>query len=94
MGRFLGLYYSKPRFDWARSNQTKPREHPAKKVRKEGKRLSWVEVEGPNFRSPVPTKKMNQRNSAAGRPSGTDGSDFAYRMVVDSRKFPHFFLLI
>ncbi|KAG6600169.1 hypothetical protein SDJN03_05402, partial [Cucurbita argyrosperma subsp. sororia] len=66
-------------------NQTKPRAHPAKKVRKEGKRLSWVEVEGPNFRSPVPTKKMNQRKSAAGRPSGTDGSDFAYRMVVDSR---------
>ncbi|XP_022140868.1 uncharacterized protein LOC111011431 [Momordica charantia] len=30
---------------------------------------------------------MNQRKSAAGtgRPSGTDGYDFSYRMVVDSR---------
>ncbi|KGN57273.1 uncharacterized protein LOC101211693 [Cucumis sativus] len=28
---------------------------------------------------------MSQRKSAAGRPSGTDGSDFSYRMVVDSR---------
>ncbi|XP_021751896.1 uncharacterized protein LOC110717491 [Chenopodium quinoa] len=28
---------------------------------------------------------MQQRRSAAGRPSGTDGSDFSYRMVVDSR---------
>lgn len=28
---------------------------------------------------------MNQRKPAAGRPSGTDGSDFSYRMVVDSR---------
>ncbi|KAJ1294895.1 hypothetical protein BS78_01G181100 [Paspalum vaginatum] len=26
-----------------------------------------------------------QRRSASGRPSGTDGSDFSYRMVVDSR---------
>ena len=29
---------------------------------------------------------MQQRKSALGRPSGTDGSDFSYRMVVDSRK--------
>ncbi|XP_031393837.1 uncharacterized protein LOC116205382 isoform X3 [Punica granatum] len=28
---------------------------------------------------------MQQRRSLAGRPSGTDGSDFSYRMVVDSR---------
>ncbi|KAH7557435.1 hypothetical protein ACOSP7_027212 [Xanthoceras sorbifolium] len=29
---------------------------------------------------------MQRRNSSAsGRPSGTDGSDFSYRMVVDSR---------
>ncbi|KAK0595103.1 hypothetical protein LWI29_003620 [Acer saccharum] len=29
---------------------------------------------------------MQQRkSSASGRPSGTDGSDFSYRMVVDSR---------
>ncbi|KAK1571050.1 hypothetical protein Q3G72_011173 [Acer saccharum] len=32
------------------------------------------------------TSKMQQRkSSASGRPSGTDGSDFSYRMVVDSR---------
>ncbi|KAH0979184.1 hypothetical protein GBA52_006361 [Prunus armeniaca] len=30
-------------------------------------------------------KKMQQRRSASGRPTGTDGSDFNYRMVVDSR---------
>lgn len=28
---------------------------------------------------------MSQRKSISGRPSGTDGSDFSYRMVVDSR---------
>uniref|UniRef100_A0A1J3EVR5 Uncharacterized protein n=2 Tax=Noccaea caerulescens TaxID=107243 RepID=A0A1J3EVR5_NOCCA len=28
---------------------------------------------------------MQQRKPAAGRPTGTDGSDFSYRMVVDSR---------
>ncbi|KAM3356010.1 protein jagunal 1 isoform X1 [Capsicum galapagoense] len=28
---------------------------------------------------------MNQRTAIRGRPSGTDGSDFSYRMVVDSR---------
>ncbi|KAI4332644.1 hypothetical protein L6164_017536 [Bauhinia variegata] len=28
---------------------------------------------------------MQQRKSTYGRPSGTDGSDFSYRMVVDSR---------
>ncbi|KAK6775349.1 hypothetical protein RDI58_026350 [Solanum bulbocastanum] len=28
---------------------------------------------------------MNQRSAVRGRPSGTDGSDFSYRMVVDSR---------
>ncbi|KAH0702500.1 hypothetical protein KY285_016778 [Solanum tuberosum] len=28
---------------------------------------------------------MNQRAVARGRPSGTDGCDFSYRMVVDSR---------
>ncbi|XP_060203417.1 uncharacterized protein LOC132631737 [Lycium barbarum] len=28
---------------------------------------------------------MNQRSAANRRPSGTDGSDFSYRMVVDSR---------
>ncbi|KAK4734348.1 hypothetical protein R3W88_008609 [Solanum pinnatisectum] len=28
---------------------------------------------------------MNQRAVVRGRPSGTDGSDFSYRMVVDSR---------
>ncbi|KAK9665656.1 hypothetical protein RND81_14G126900 [Saponaria officinalis] len=28
---------------------------------------------------------MQQRRSGGGRPSGTDGSDFSYRMVVDSR---------
>ncbi|OIT02089.1 PREDICTED: protein jagunal homolog 1-like [Nicotiana attenuata] len=28
---------------------------------------------------------MNQRAAGRGRPSGTDGSDFSYRMVVDSR---------
>ncbi|KAM3282764.1 protein jagunal 1 [Capsicum chacoense] len=28
---------------------------------------------------------MNQRTAVRGRPSGTDGSDFSYRMVVDSR---------
>ncbi|XP_008234385.1 PREDICTED: uncharacterized protein LOC103333342 [Prunus mume] len=28
---------------------------------------------------------MQQRRSASGRPTGTDGSDFNYRMVVDSR---------
>lgn len=28
---------------------------------------------------------MHQRISGNGRPSGTDGSDFSYRMVVDSR---------
>lgn len=30
---------------------------------------------------------MQQRKPTAGRPSGTDGSDFSYRMVVDSREF-------
>ncbi|CAL4925821.1 unnamed protein product [Urochloa decumbens] len=29
-----------------------------------------------------------QRRGASGRPLGTDGSDFSYRMVVDSRKHP------
>ncbi|PKA46493.1 hypothetical protein AXF42_Ash012626 [Apostasia shenzhenica] len=29
--------------------------------------------------------QMQQRRSSVGRPSGTDGSDFSYRMVVDSR---------
>ncbi|XP_057433979.1 uncharacterized protein LOC130726700 [Lotus japonicus] len=28
---------------------------------------------------------MQHRNSSLGRPSGTDGSDYSYRMVVDSR---------
>ncbi|KVI04555.1 Protein of unknown function DUF1352 [Cynara cardunculus var. scolymus] len=28
---------------------------------------------------------MQQRNSGNRRPSGTDGSDFSYRMVVDNR---------
>ncbi|MED6183309.1 hypothetical protein PIB30_117232 [Stylosanthes scabra] len=28
---------------------------------------------------------MQQRKAALGRPSGTDGSDYSYRMVVDSR---------
>ncbi|KAJ6841889.1 uncharacterized protein M6B38_304535 [Iris pallida] len=28
---------------------------------------------------------QQRRSSPAGRPSGTDGSDFSYRMVVDSR---------
>ncbi|KAJ8643305.1 hypothetical protein MRB53_005053 [Persea americana] len=28
---------------------------------------------------------MQQRKAAPGRPSGTDGSDFSYRMVVDPR---------
>ncbi|XP_007022665.2 PREDICTED: uncharacterized protein LOC18594906 isoform X1 [Theobroma cacao] len=28
---------------------------------------------------------MQRRMSTSGRPSGTDGSDFSYRMVVDSR---------
>lgn len=28
---------------------------------------------------------QQQRKAVAGRPSGTDGSDFSYRMVVDSR---------
>ncbi|XP_074291331.1 uncharacterized protein LOC141618116 [Silene latifolia] len=28
---------------------------------------------------------MQQRRSAGGRPTGTDGSDYSYRMVVDSR---------
>ncbi|KAK4359783.1 hypothetical protein RND71_022012 [Anisodus tanguticus] len=28
---------------------------------------------------------MNQRAAVRGRPTGTDGSDFSYRMVVDSR---------
>ncbi|XP_058104593.1 uncharacterized protein LOC131248352 [Magnolia sinica] len=28
---------------------------------------------------------MQQRKSASGRPSGTDGSDFSYRMVIDPR---------
>ncbi|XP_077242983.1 uncharacterized protein LOC143883527 [Tasmannia lanceolata] len=28
---------------------------------------------------------MQQRKSTAGRPTGTDGSDFSYRMVVDPR---------
>ncbi|KAG5616649.1 hypothetical protein H5410_016473 [Solanum commersonii] len=28
---------------------------------------------------------MNQRAVARGRPSGTDGSDFSYHMVIDSR---------
>ncbi|KAJ8551532.1 hypothetical protein K7X08_021547 [Anisodus acutangulus] len=28
---------------------------------------------------------MNQRAAVIGRPTGTDGSDFSYRMVVDSR---------
>lgn len=30
---------------------------------------------------------MQHRGSGLGRPSGTDGSDFSYRMVVDSREF-------
>ncbi|KAK3447331.1 hypothetical protein EUGRSUZ_A02884 [Eucalyptus grandis] len=29
--------------------------------------------------------KMQQRRPSTGRPSGTDGSDFSFRMVVDSR---------
>ncbi|KAI6684087.1 hypothetical protein NL676_030000 [Syzygium grande] len=28
---------------------------------------------------------MQQRRSLMGRPTGTDGSDFSYRMTVDSR---------
>lgn len=28
---------------------------------------------------------MQQRNSTLGRPTGTDGADYSYRMVVDSR---------
>lgn len=41
-------------------------------------------IEAVNFQS----EKMQQRKTttAAGRPSGTDGSDFSYRMVVDSRE--------
>ncbi|KAL8458094.1 hypothetical protein ACS0TY_035825 [Phlomoides rotata] len=30
-------------------------------------------------------EEMSQRKSVNGRPSGTDGSDFSFRMVVDSR---------
>ncbi|KAK7258736.1 hypothetical protein RIF29_24319 [Crotalaria pallida] len=30
-------------------------------------------------------REMQQRKSTFGRPSGTDGSDYSYRMVVDSR---------
>ncbi|KAL6531233.1 hypothetical protein OROHE_014302 [Orobanche hederae] len=33
---------------------------------------------------------MSQRKSVNGRPSGTDGSDFSYRMVVDSTGFIQF----
>lgn len=29
-------------------------------------------------------EEMSQRKSVNGRPSGTDGSDFSFRMVVDS----------
>lgn len=32
-------------------------------------------------------QKMQQRRNASGRPTGTDGSDFSYRMVVESRKW-------
>jgi len=32
---------------------------------------------------------MQQRKSPLGRPSGTDGSDYSYRMVVDSSKYFH-----
>lgn len=43
-------------------------------------------------------EEMSQRKSVNGRPSGTDGSDFSYRMVVDSSTFSflnlfHFSLL-
>jgi len=34
-------------------------------------------------------EEMQQRKSALGRPSGTDGSDYSYRMVVDSSKYFH-----
>jgi hypothetical protein len=30
---------------------------------------------------------MQQRKSTLGRPSGTDGSDYSYRMVIDSSQF-------
>ncbi|KAL5143783.1 Oral cancer-overexpressed protein 1 [Glycine soja] len=33
----------------------------------------------------VKANKMQHRNLTSGRPSGTDGSDYSYRMVVDSR---------
>ncbi|KAL5167071.1 hypothetical protein HKD37_18G051878 [Glycine soja] len=33
----------------------------------------------------VKAKKMQHRKLTSGRPSGTDGSDYSYRMVVDSR---------
>ncbi|XP_010455035.1 PREDICTED: uncharacterized protein LOC104736698 isoform X2 [Camelina sativa] len=39
----------------------------------------------PNLPYPISPEKMQQRKPTAGRPSGTDGSDFSYRMVVDSR---------
>jgi len=34
-------------------------------------------------------EKMQQRKSTLGRPSGTDGSDYSYRMVVDSSQYFH-----
>ena len=37
---------------------------------------------------------MHQRGPGNGRPSGTDGSDFSYRMVVDSRTCLFFILLV
>ena len=39
-------------------------------------------------------KKMQQRKSTFGRPSGTDGSDYAYRMVVDSRRLQIWIMLL
>lgn len=35
-----------------------------------------------------PSHPAMQRHVASGRPSGTDGSDFSYRMVVESRNHP------
>ncbi|XP_022717637.1 uncharacterized protein LOC111276092 [Durio zibethinus] len=37
------------------------------------------------LKKPTKIAKMERRKSTPGRPSGTDGSDFSYRMVVDSR---------
>ncbi|KAK2634084.1 hypothetical protein Ddye_028876 [Dipteronia dyeriana] len=47
--------------------------------------LYFIKFRYTNFFTKKTSKMQQRKSSASGRPSGTDGSDFSYRMVVDSR---------